>query len=85
MVNSRAFSLQCLCVSGKHSTGLFTETCLGLVLICHVDFCFASHKVHLSHTVKIFDGFVYVHTHVHTHVCMCICKSMRYHQNELTM
>lgn len=88
VVNSRALFLQCLCVSGKHSTGLFAETWLVLVLFCHLDFCLGSHKVHFSHRAKDFSCFymcTYMCSHmsIHTEICMFIYLCMRSHQCEL--
>lgn len=79
LVNSRALFLQCLCISGKHSTGLFAETWLVLVLFCHLDFCLGSQKIHLSHRAKDFSCFcicTYVCSHmwIHTDMFIYMCK-----------
>lgn len=86
LVNSRALFLQCLCVSGKHSTGLFAETWLVLVLFCHLDFCLGSHKVHLSLRAKDFSCFcicTYMCSHTWIHTDMFIYMCMRSHCCEL--
>lgn len=77
LVNSRALFLQCPCVSGKHSTGLFAEAWLVLVLFCHLDFCLGSQKFTFLTEPKIFRVFVCAHTCVHscerTQVCLYVC------------
>lgn len=68
LINSRAPFLQCLCISGKRSTGLFAETWLVLVLFCHLDFLpWISQNSPFSQSQRFFM-FLYMHIGVFTHV-----------------
>lgn len=86
LVNSTALFLQRLYVSGKHSTGLFVEAWLVLILFCHLDFCLGSHEVHLSHRAKDFSCFcicTYMCSHMWMDTGLFICVCMRSHCCEL--